>query len=266
MNYATSIDNMYLLLRMDAQEYQRSKGISAKALARHCGIPDRLLRGMDSDDWLPTMQTLLRVEKALEHSDGWPATRQESWRESRSSDGFAYCRTKSMSDNDRDNFSEVLSIFDGGSGADRKLSDISQLRNVTIFNAASDNPFLYSIAKHAEVSVAAGGVDATGTELLNYRVQPYRDILIQDCARVRHSGHAVFSDILWGGKGTTAGSFFQRLLLPFGDHIASAVNLRLTALDVGLEYSARISCFDAWVRYSTVWRGPQEQGPFMQSV
>lgn len=244
MNYASSVDNLYLLLRMDVQEYQRYAQISPKALARECEIPDRLLRGLDRDDWLPTMQTLLRIERALDHLDGWPAARTESWREARSEEGFAYCRTKAVSSDDRLTFADVFEIFESNSGADRKLADISQLRNVTIFDASSDNPFRYSIAKHAEVSIRAGGLDATGKELANYRVQPYRDILIQDCARVRHTGQIVFADILWGGKSTSAGSFFQRLLLPLGDHIASVANLRITALDAGLEYSARISCFE----------------------
>lgn len=245
MNYASSVDNLYLLLRMDAQEFQRSKEISPKAFARQCAIPDRLLRGMESDDWLPTMQTLLRIEKAVEQLDGWPPARHESRREAQDQDGFAHCRTKAMSEEDRTRFGDVLSIYDSGCGTDRRLADISELPNVTIFDASSDNPYRYTIAKHAEISIDLGGMDATGQELANYRVQPYRDILVQDCARVRHTEQTIYSDILWGGKNTTAGSFFQRLLLPFGDHIASAVHLRLTARDIGPEYAARISCFGA---------------------
>ena len=66
--------------------------------------------------------------------------------------------------------------------------------------------------------------------------ESYRDVLMQDCLRANYE--------------TTQGSFFQRLMLPLGGYVISAVDHHFTKFDANLGYPEITSYFDVWSNFS----------------
>ena len=59
---------------------------------------------------------------------------------------------------------------------------------------------------------------------------------MQDCLRANYE--------------TTQGSFFQRLMLPLGGYVISAVDHHFTKFDANLGYPEITSYFDVWSHFS----------------
>lgn len=245
MNVGPKVNALYLMLRMDARRFLTASGTTAKALSRRCDIPDRLLRGMNEPDWNPTLKTLLRIERALSDDSSWPAHNVNSWHEAEDDVGFIICRNKFFSRDDAAAFEDVLAIYNAGGSDDARLGGLEALANVTIIDVSAPSPTDYFIAKHAELARAARGADKKGEHLREFHGRTYRNVLMDDCLRAKHTRDNLFNDVLWANYGTTEGSFFQRLMLPCGDHVVSAVNFQFTGFDGNVDYSTITSYFDA---------------------
>jgi hypothetical protein len=237
VNVGPKVDALYLMLRLDARRYLSGSGMTAKALSRHCDIPDRLLRGMHERDWNPTLKTLLRIERALSKEPHWPARDVNSWHEAEDDVGFIICRNRTVTQQDAMSFDEVLEAYNGGRSDGARLDALEPLPNVTIIDVSATPPTEFFIVKHAEISRAARGVDNKGKRLRDFQGKTYRDVLMQDCLRAKYTGDSLFNDVLWANFGTTEGSFFQRLMLPLGAHIVSAVNFQFTGIGRRFDYS-----------------------------
>lgn len=239
------VDALYLMLRLDAQRFLSTSGTTAKALSRRCDIPDRLLRGMGEQDWNPTLKTLLRIERALCNERDWPSRGVNSWHEAEDDVGFIFCRNRTVTKQDARSFDEVLEAYGGGRSDDARLSALESLPNVTIIDVSATPPAEFFIAKQAEISRAARGTDSKGMRLREFQGRTYRDFLMRDCLRAKYTGDSLFNDVLWANYGTTEGSFSQRLMLPLGENVVSAVNFQHTGLDGNFDYSAISGYFDA---------------------
>lgn len=245
MNVGPKVDALYLMLRLDAQRYLSASGMTAKALSRQCGIPDRLLRGMREGNWNPTLKTLLRIERVLSKEPHWPSRDVNSWHEAEDDVGFIICRNRTVTQQDALPFDDVLEAYNAGRSDGARLGALECLPNVTIIDVSATPPTEFFIAKQAETARAARGVDNQGMRLRDFQGKTYRDVLMQDCLRAKYNGDCLFNDVLWANFGTTEGSFFQRLMLPLGEHIVSAVNFQFTGFDGKLDYSEINTYFDA---------------------
>jgi hypothetical protein len=245
VNVGPKVDALYLMLRLDARRYLATTGKTAKAMSRKCGIPDRLLRGMNEPDWKPKLNTLLRIEKALCGELDWPSRHVNSWHEAEDDVGFIVCRNRRVTARDAVSFDDVLEVYNGGRSDEARLGVFEALPNVTIIDVSATPPTEFLVVKHAEISKVARGDDKNGKRLRDFEGKTYRDVLMQDCLRAKYTGDSLFNDVLWANYGTREGSFFQRLMLPLGDHVISAVKYQLTGFDGNLDYSEINTYFNA---------------------
>ena len=59
------------VLRIEIERFKAETGMSAKEMARMAGFSDALLRGIQTDQWQPSPQTLSRLERALAAHPAW---------------------------------------------------------------------------------------------------------------------------------------------------------------------------------------------------
>lgn len=250
---AKRITALYLVLRYDCQLYQRRRGISARALSMESGIPDRLLRGMDSPSWKPSLQTLIRIQDANSGHEKWPELNCERVREIGDDTGFVMRRIHAddedfevqLDDTRESHFSEALGIWRSDMPDDRKLDELLRFENATMIDTSPFDPREFRILRHSDVSKSAGGMDGSGLRLGGFRSKNYSEAAMSDYMMVSRTGVPQLADVIWFQTGTDMGAFYQRICLPVGrDRVVTMVQILREKFTGEVEYAASISLLE----------------------
>ncbi len=226
------ISGLLETLKHDVAEYARRAELRPKTLARSAGVQDKLVYGMtDPADWHVSFRTLSKIEAAFETDGRWPGAGSDLWRESGSSNGFI--SSHPSADWDVPRFADVIAVWRRAQAQGLGPAAFDDLPGVTLINARASDPRRYRILRHAPASVAAGGSDDTGAELGGHRTDFYADALMTEYLWVKATTTPSLSEVVWAARGTEAGAYFWRLILPFGDYLVSAIDILRSGLTVG---------------------------------
>ena len=126
---------------------------------------------------------------------------------------------------------EVFALWCGQPHSATVLTRLSALPNVSLIERRGGH---CRIVRHAPRSIEAGGENLTGADMADIRTPLYGAAFRRDCERALSTGRMVYGDVAWADERTSAGAVFSRLLLPFGDVVISATDIRDTNFEGAL--------------------------------
>jgi hypothetical protein len=213
---------------------------------------------MDDPGWVPSLQTLMRIQSKSIENPLWPSLGCERFREIGDDNGFVFRRIYTGIDEfdwkysaeKSGNFSEIYREWVNRrvlfSDVEPDLQDLKRFDNVTIIDTSNDNPENYKVLHHSAVSQKARGTNEEGKTLgHNFRSGNYSEAIMTDYSLVKARQKPLFCDMVWFENNSTMGAFYKRVCLPFGyARIVTAVQMLREKITGEVEYAASISFFD----------------------
>jgi len=223
------VETERVLLMFQVREYADRTGRSHTSIARACKLDPSLVAfatGHKGPE--PTHRTLARIEETLEREPEWPGAQHPQTVEYHARDAFMVRWPMTGWRDER--FAPVIAAWQ----ADDPIAALSELDNVTLVETRDPaDPCSYIVTRHAPTSVRlSGGEDRTGQALATHLPDCYREAMIDDVTRVLLRQIPYRSEILWAAKGSKAGAYFTRLILPIPGGVASATHFRRKLLSL----------------------------------
>jgi hypothetical protein len=217
------------LVKHDTAEFVRRSGTTTRDIKRATGLSFGALTDLrDPRKWQPTFKTLKRVESVYREHPDWPGQDRHVWREHGSDGGFIISYPAQHWENER--FGDVISAWHQVRAGVGDVDTFRQFDGSTAIDCKPHDPMKYRIHYHSRTSVRAGGTDDTGAELGTHRSDFYRHDLTTEYCIVKATDRPSTAEVVWASRGTMAGAYFWRLVLPLGDYLISTIDVQKTKL------------------------------------
>jgi hypothetical protein len=223
------IELLMELMKHDTAEFMRRSGTGTRTIQKATGLSFGALKGLrDPADWHPTFKTLKRIEEAFGRHPDWPGQDRGVWREHGSDGGFVISYPSTEWNVDR--FADVISAWRQVRAGVGDVDTFRQFDGASAIDCKALDPMKYRIRYHSRTSVRAGGQDATDRELGKHRPYSYRYDLTSEYCMVKSSDRPSTAEVVWASRGTNAGAYFWRLVLPLGDYLISTIDIQKAGL------------------------------------